>query len=51
MTSAIFLLATIAMVLGVRGQRALAIGLFALTFAASAVWLGHDMTDPLNLSL
>lgn len=51
MTSAIFLLAGIAMVLGVRGQRALAIGLFVLAFAASAFWLGHYMTAPLALSL
>ena len=51
MISAIFLLATIAMVLAVRGQRTLAIGLFALTLIASALWLGHHMTDHLNLAL
>jgi hypothetical protein len=51
MTSMIFLLAGVAMVLAVRGQRALAIGLFALAFIASALWLGHHMTDPLSLSL
>lgn len=51
MTSAIFLLATIAMVLAVRGQRVLAIGLFALTLVASAFWLSHHMTNSLNLAL
>ncbi len=51
MTSLLFLLAGIAMVLGVRGQRALAVGLFVLTLVASAIWLDHHMTSPLTLSL
>jgi hypothetical protein len=51
MTSLIFLVVAVAMILAVRGQRALAVGLFVLAFAASAFWLGHHMTDPLTLSL
>ena len=50
MTSLIFFLVGIAMVLAVRGQRGLAVGLFALAFVVSALWLSHHMTDPLNLS-
>ena len=51
MTALIFLVAGIAMILGVRGQRAAAIGLFVLAIAASAVWLSHHMTSSLNLTL
>ena len=50
MTSLIFFVAGVAMILAVRGRRALAIGAFALAFVASALWLAHHMTDPLNLS-
>jgi hypothetical protein len=50
MTSAIFLVCAIAMMLAVGGRRSDAIALFALCLVASAVWLGHHMTDPLALA-
>jgi hypothetical protein len=51
MTSLIFLLTGLAMVLAVRGQRALAIGLFALAFVASALWLFDHMVSPMTIVL
>jgi len=49
-TALIFLLVGIAMILALRGQRALGMGLFAIAFVLSAMWLAHHMTDPLTLS-
>lgn len=50
MTALIFLLVAIAMIAAVGGRRAIAGGLFGLSFILSVVWLVLRMTDPLNLS-
>ena len=51
MTAVIFLVAGIAMMTAVAGRRDVAVGLFAISFVAAAVWLTHHMTSSLNLSL
>jgi len=49
-TALVFLLVAIAMIAAVGGRRAIAGGLFGLSFALSVVWLVLHMTGPLNLS-
>ena len=49
-TALVFLLVAIAMIAAVGGRRAIAGGLFGLSFVLSVVWLVLHMTAPLNLS-
>ncbi len=51
MIAAIFLVAGIAMMTAVAGRRDIAVGLFAISFIAAAVWLNHHMTSSLAVSL
>lgn len=51
MPAAIFLLAAVAMVIAVAGRRDIAIALISVCLVASAWWLYHHMTDPLNIAL
>lgn len=51
MTALIFLLMAVAMIVAVRGQRGIAIGLFGAGFVMAAAWLHHHMDSILNLSL
>jgi hypothetical protein len=51
MTAGIFLVTCIAMMMAVAGRRDIAVGLFAIVFIASVVWLNHHMTSSLTLSL
>lgn len=49
-TALIFLLVAIAMMTALGGRRAVAAGLFGVSFILSVAWLVHHMTDPLPLS-
>jgi len=49
-TALIFLLVAIAMMTALGGRRAVAGGLFGVSFILSVVWLIRHMTDPLTLS-
>ena len=51
MTALMFLVAGIAMMTAVTGRRDIAVGLFAICFIASVLWLNYHMTGPLSLSL
>ena len=50
MTSLIFLLVGLAMVIALRGRRGVAGGLFGVALVLAVAWLVHHMTDPLKLS-
>ena len=50
-TALIFLAAGVAMIVAVAGHRAIALGLFGVSFVAAALWLRHHMDSVLNLSL
>jgi hypothetical protein len=50
MTALLFLVIGVAMIAATSGRRDVAIGLFAVGFLVSVVWLRHHMTDPLTLS-
>jgi hypothetical protein len=49
MTSFLFLLMTIAMLLAWRGNRRAGIAVFALATLLSVAWFNHHLTDPLAL--
>lgn len=49
MSSLLFLLIGIAMIIGWAGRWRLAVGVFVLAFVLSLVWLNHHITDPLQL--
>lgn len=51
MTALVFLLMGVAMVVAVRGQRGIAIGMFGVSLVLTAFWLNHHMDSVLNLSL
>ena len=51
MTALIFLLMAIAMIVGGRGSRGIAIGLFGVSLVLAAFWLNHHMDSVLNLAL
>ena len=51
MSSLIFLLVGLAMMLALGGRRGLAGGLFGLSLVLSVAWLAHHMAEPLKLSL
>ena len=51
MSSLIFLLVGLAMMLALGGRRGLAGGLFGLSLVLSVAWLAHHMAVPLRLSL
>ena len=51
MTALVFLLMGVAMVVAVRGQRGIAIGMFGVSLVLAAFWLNHHMDSVLNLSL
>jgi hypothetical protein len=50
-TALIFLVVGVAMIVAVAGHRALALGLFGVSFVTAALWLRHHMDSVLNLSL
>ena len=50
-TALIFLAVGVAMIMAVAGHRAIALGLFGVSFVAAALWLRHHMDSVLNLSL
>ena len=49
MTSLLFLLMAIAMVLAWRGNRRASVAVFALAAVLSVAWFNHHLTDPLDL--
>jgi hypothetical protein len=49
MTSLLFLLMAIAMVLAWRGNRRVGVAVFALAALLSVAWFNHHVTDPLDL--
>jgi uncharacterized protein DUF5993 len=49
MTSLLFLLMAIAMVLAWRGNRRAGVAVFALAALLSVAWFNHHVTDPLDL--
>ena len=51
MTTLIFLLMSVAMIVAVRGTRGVAIGLFGTSLVLAAFWLNHHVDSVLNLSL
>ena len=51
MTTLIFLLMSVAMIVAVRGTRSVAIGLFGTSLVLAAFWLHHHVDSVLNLSL
>jgi len=49
MSSLLFLLIAVAMIVGWTGRWRLAAGVFVLAFVLSLAWLNHHITDPLAL--
>lgn len=49
MSSLLFLLIGLAMIIGWAGRRRLAMGGFIIAFVLSLIWLNHHMTDRLAL--
>lgn len=50
MSSLLFLLIGIAMIVGWSGRWRLAAGIFVIVFVLSLAWLNHHVTDPLALA-
>ena len=51
MTTLIFLVTGVAMIVAVRGARGVAIGLFGVSLMLAAFWLRHHVDSVLDLSL
>lgn len=49
MSSLLFLLTAVAMIIGWTGRWRLAVGVFVVAFVLSLAWLNHHITDPLAL--
>ncbi|MBN9526068.1 MAG: hypothetical protein J0H82_07695 [Alphaproteobacteria bacterium] len=49
MSSLLFLLTAVAMIIGWAGRWRLAVGVFVVAFLLSLAWLNHHITDPLAL--
>jgi hypothetical protein len=49
MTSLLFLLMAVAMLLAWRGNRHAGVAVFALAAVLSVAWFNHHVTDPLGL--
>lgn len=49
MSALLFLLIGVALIIGWAGRWRLAVGVFAVAFVLSLIWLNHHITDPLAL--